>query len=86
MHRTHKVMRKAGPSAAVDQFSAVSVRTSELHAGGAHAREREPHALVDAVHWLQKCAEVSPRCSDHRVIAGKGEFMKVLLKHFSVRF
>lgn len=50
MHRTHKVMRKAGPSAAVDQFSAVSVRTSELHAGGAHAREREPHALVDAVH------------------------------------
>lgn len=64
-------MREAGAAAAVHELGAVPVRARQLHAGRAHAWEREPHALVDAVHRLQECAEVTTSRADHCVVAGK---------------
>ena len=76
-------MRIASPAAAVDELGAVPVRTSELHARGAHAREREAHALVDVVDGLQERAEVAPGRADHRVVAERkeGGVKKIIIAH-----
>lgn len=66
---THKIVRVASSTAAVDQLGAVAVSPRELHAWGPHSGEREPHPLVDAVHRLQERAEVAPRRANHGVVA-----------------
>lgn len=63
-------MCEPSPSTAVNKLGAVPVRTSELHAGRAHARECEAHALVNVVHRLQKRAEVTSCRTDHFVVTG----------------
>lgn len=46
---THQIVCVSGSAAAVDELGAMDVCARELHTRGAHAREREAHALVDVV-------------------------------------
>lgn len=64
-------MCEASPCAAVNKLSAVDVRARQLHTRRTHARESEPHALVDIIYGLQKCAEVAACGADHCIIAKK---------------